>query len=312
MINPRDARPGCSQGPGLAFCFGRYNGRVSRSQSAPLRVCSFESRRRDEMQQLLRRSGAVPTVVPSMQEVPLEHNSAVFEFAGQLLSGQIDVVIFLTGVGARALLEIVCQRHGRESIIAALARCCVVVRGPKPVAVLREWGVRIDLRAPEPNTWRELLQVLDADGVPLSGRSVAVQEYGRSNEELYRELTRRRARVRPVPVYRWALPDDIAPLEDAVRRTLAGEFDVLMFTSAFQATSVLRVAERLGVRAEWLAAANRCLIASIGPTASETLREEGLVPDLEPTHPKMGHLVNETCTAGASLLAAKVARGQSG
>ncbi len=81
-----------------------------------------------------------------------------------------------------------------------------------------------------------------------------------------------------------------------------------MFTSAYQLTSVLEVADRLGVRDAWLAAANRCVIASIGPTASETLREEGLTPDLEPSHPKMGHLVKETCEAARELLAAKRVR----
>jgi uroporphyrinogen-III synthase len=193
-----------------------------------------------------------------MREVPLERNEAAFAFAEELLAGRIDVVIFLTGVGARALLEAVSTRFDRAEILAALAKCCVVVRGPKPVAVLREWGTRIDYRAPEPNTWRELVQTLDEERVPLAGRTVAVQEYGRASPELYGALEERQAVVRPVPVYRWELPEDVAPLEWAVRRTIAGEFHVLMFTSAHQLDNVLEVAERLGVRDEWLAAAQQC------------------------------------------------------
>lgn len=271
----------------------------------PLRICSFESRRRDEMEQLLARQCAIPVVAPSMREVPLEQNEAALRFAERLLAGQIDTVVCLTGVGTRALLELICQRHDRSEILAALAQCCVVVRGPKPVAVLREWSVRIDYRAPEPNTWRELVQMLDDERVPLADRTVAVQEYGKPSIELCDALQQRGAEVLPVPVYRWTLPEDTQPLEDAVRRTIAGEFDALMWTSAFQLTSVLQVAEALGLRDSWLAAANRCVIASIGPTASEALREEGLAPDLEPSHPKMGHLVKETCEQAGELLAAK-------
>lgn len=270
-----------------------------------LRVCSFESRRRTEMESLLQRCGAIPTVAPSMQEIPLEQNEIALRFAERLLRGEIGVVIFLTGVGARALMDAVTIRHERSQILAALERCTIVVRGPKPVAVLREWGTRIDHRAPEPNTWRDLLSTLDVEAVPLVDRTVAVQEYGRPNTELYAELSRRGADVFPVPVYRWALPDDVAPLEEAVRRTVQGEFDVLMFTSAYQLINVLEVAARLELRDDWLQAANRCVIASIGPTASETLREEGLPPDLEPSHPKMGHLVVETCEVARTLLAAK-------
>lgn len=257
------------------------------------------------MQSLLERCGAVATVAPSMQEIPLEQNDAALRFAERLLAGEIDVVIFLTGVGARALLDVVATHVDRAAFLAALDRCIVIVRGPKPVAVLREWGTRIDHRAPEPNTWRELLSLLDTAAVPIAGRIVAVQEYGRPNAELYAALRERGASVLPVPVYRWALPDDTGPLEQAVAATIRGEFDVLMFTSAYQLHNVLEVAARLDRGNEWLDAARRCVIASIGPTASEALSEAGLPPDLEPTHPKMGHLVVETCEQAARLLESK-------
>lgn len=270
-----------------------------------LRICSFESRRRDEMTTLLQRYGARPTVAPSMREIPLEQNEPAFQFLQRLLAGEIDVVVFLTGVGARALLDVAISRFDRAAVLAALDRCTVVVRGPKPVAVLREWGTRIDHRAPEPNTWRELIGMLDAERVELRGKTVAVQEYGRANPELYAELVQRGAKVLPVPVYRWALPEDTRPLEEAVQRTIGGEFDVLMFTSAQQVDNLREIAQRLGLECEWLQAANRCVVASIGPTCSEALREARLPADLEPTHPKMGHLVKETCEQAASVLASK-------
>jgi uroporphyrinogen-III synthase len=273
--------------------------------SSPLRVCSFESRRRQEMTLLLQKQGAIATVVPSMREVPLEQNEAAFRFAEDLLAGRIHAVVFLTGVGARALLDVIATRYDRSRVLEALTTCTVIVRGPKPVAVLREWGTRIDYRAPEPNTWRELVQMLDDERVPLSGRAVAVQEYGRPSTELCAALAERGAAVRPVPVYRWELPEETGPLEEAIVRTIAGEFDLLLFTSAHQMTNVLAVAERLGVHEAWLTAAKRCVIGSIGPTASETLRYEGLPPDLEPSHPKMGHLVVEACETAAAILNAK-------
>jgi uroporphyrinogen-III synthase len=257
------------------------------------------------MDQLLRRAGAVPTVAPSMREVPLEQNTAAFDFAGQLIDGRIDTLICLTGVGTRALLDTICARFDRSQILAALGQCCIIVRGPKPVAVLREWAIRIDFRAPEPNTWRELVAMLDAEQVPVSGRTIAVQEYGKPSVELCAALEQRGANVLTVPVYRWMPPEDTTPLERSIQRTVAGDFDVLMFTSAYQLTSVLHVAQRLGMQEAWLTAARRCVIASIGPTASEALRDAGLNPDLEPSHPKMGHLVKETCEAAAALLSAK-------
>jgi uroporphyrinogen-III synthase len=258
----------------------------------PLRVLSLESRRAEEMRSLIARHGGDPFVAPSMREVPLERNLPVFQFLEELLAGRIDVMVFMTGVGARALLAVVETKLARENFFAALSRTIVVVRGPKPVAVLKEWNVRIDHRAPEPNTWRELLATMAA-GISLAGKNIAVQEYGKPSDEFSHALRDQGASVLTVPVYRWDLPEDIAPLKSAVTKLIAGEFDWLFVTSAQQVQHLLQVAEEMGVRAECVAAANRLRIGSIGPTASETLLELGLHVDLEPSHPKMGLLVKE-------------------
>lgn len=270
-----------------------------------LRVCSFESRRQSEMQSLIARFGGEGTVVASMQEVPLDANESVPTFVTELLAGRVDIVVFMTGVGARALFEAVEERGEFPAFREALERCQIAVRGPKPFAVLREYKLRVDVRAPEPNTWRELLTAMEAADVALGNRTVAVQEYGIPSQEFYEELQARGANVQRVTIYRWALPDDTAPLEQAIRDTVAGKFDVLLWTSANQVKNVLDVAERLSLRSEWLAAANDCVIGSIGPTASEMLRDQGLPTDLEPSHPKMAPLVRETLEAAAEILSRK-------
>lgn len=269
----------------------------------PLRVCSFESRRGPEMKSLIERNGGVATIAPSMREIPLGDNPAVFQFVEELFAGKIDIVVFMTGVGATALLNALETRYSRSDFFAALAKITVVVRGPKPTAVLRGWGVRIDHRAPEPNTWREVYQLLVAAG-PLAGRGIAVQEYGQPSIELYEALQSQQATVVPVPVYQWALPLDLEPLRKAIKGTISGEFDLLLFTSAQQLNHVLEVAAMDGVREEWIEAANRsCVIGSIGPTATATLRTQGLNVGVEPAHPNMGALVKESIASTSKLIA---------
>lgn len=269
-----------------------------------LRVCAFESRRGEDIRSLIERQGGIATVAPSMREIPLDQNTHAFEFADALLRDEFDVVVFLTGVGAKGLLEVLETRYARDALFAALARTTLIVRGPKPAAVMREWQVKFDHQVREPNTWRELLELFDAH-IPVSGKQVAIQEYGIPNAELYAGLKERGAAVMAVPVYRWDVPADTGPLQAAIRGTIAGEFDILMWTSSFQLTSVLSVADSMGLKAEWLAAARKCVTASIGPTATEHLTAEGLPPDLEPEHPKMGHLVRESLERGAAILQAK-------
>lgn len=274
------------------------------SSTSPLRVLSLESRRAEEMRSLIERNGGVPTIAPSMREVPLEENPVALSFGEGLFAGNVDIMVFLTGVGAAALMEVLETRWSRAEIVAAFGRCVIVVRGPKPTGVLREWGLKIDFRAPEPNTWRELLATLVA-GVPLEGKRIAIQEYGKQSVALEAELRQLGATVQSVPVYRWELPEDTAPLREAVQQTIRGDFDLILFTSAQQFHNLLSIAEESGSRDQWLQAARRCVIASIGPTATETLVEGGLVVDMQPSHPKMGTLVREAILAAPSILTSK-------
>jgi uroporphyrinogen-III synthase len=273
-----------------------------------LRVLVLESRRAREMASIVTSYGGQPISAPSMREVPLESNTEALAFAEALERDGFDVVILLTGVGTRALVAVVeGVRGSRDSFVDALRRTRVVARGPKPVAVLRELQVPIWMTAPEPNTWRELLGAFDARAheYSLNGQRVAVQEYGASNPDLLDGLAGRGARVTRVPVYQWALPDDLEPLKAACRALSERRVDVVLFTTATQVTHLLKVAEMLGALDEVRAGLGETVIASIGPTTSEELRERGLTPDLEASHPKMGFLVREAAERGRALIGSK-------
>lgn len=271
---------------------------------AGLRVAAFESRRADDMARLIERYGGVPLVSPSMRETPLDDSRAAIEFAHHLITGQIEVVVFLTGVGFKHLLEAVERRIGRERFLDALKDVTTVVRGPKPLAAMRDVGLTPTLRVPEPNTWRELLTTIDQN-ISIAGHTVALQEYGKTNPSLIAGLEARGAHVLRVPVYRWELPEDTGPLEANVRRLTSGEVDVLLFTSAQQIENLLEMARRLRVEDDVREAMFNAVVASVGPTTSERLYEEDLPVDLEPEHPKMGHLVLAAAAESREILQRK-------
>jgi uroporphyrinogen-III synthase len=153
--------------------------------------------------------------------------------------------------------------------------------------------VPIAWNVPEPNTWREILQVIDNNNVTLKERCVAVQEYGVPSKGLLEGLKQRGAEVLSVHVYDWALPEDVAPLQNAIRAVLDGQVDVVLFTAAIQAHHLLQVAEQMGARDALIPALRKTKIASIGPVTSEALCEYGIRATMEPSHPKMGFLVKE-------------------
>src|SRR2546425_8779145 len=86
-----------------------------------LRVASLESRNAAEMTRLIEKFDGRPFVSPSMREVPIEQNREAIDVAHRLITGQIDVMIFMTGVGLRHLLAAVEKHVERQRYLHALA-----------------------------------------------------------------------------------------------------------------------------------------------------------------------------------------------
>ena len=257
------------------------------------RILSLESRRAGEMSTLIRKQGGKPFVAPSMREVELQEHGEAFEFGRRLLAGEFDCVILLTGVGTRLLWKTLLTRYPEPELKAALGKTTIVVRGPKPSVVVREIGFVPQIQVAEPNTWRELLEI-------MAGREekrIALQEYGKSNPDLIAGLKAQGREVTSVRIYGWALPEDTAPLREAATRLANREFDIVLITTSMQLINLMKVAEDDGIAAKVMEGLCFAHIGSIGPTTSETIEEYGLKAVFEPSHPKMGLLVNEMSAA---------------
>ncbi len=267
-------------------------------------VAAFESRMATEITRLIERYGGRPLVAPVLREIPLEDNSAVREFGVRLMAGRIDLLILLTGIGTTMLFDLLKTRYAWSSVVAVLKGMAIIARGPKPVAALKAVGLQPTVTVPEPNTWVDLVSALD-NYRPVKGLRVAVQEYGVSNPDLVNALEQRGAEVFPVPIYKWALPEDLGPVRHALDEIIAERVHVILITNAAQVDHVMRVLDQDGKVERFRSALEKLVVASIGPTASERLRHYGWSVDFEPAHPKMGVLVKELSEQTAHLRSSK-------
>jgi len=269
-----------------------------------LKVVSFESRRAKEMAELIRRYGGEPIVAPSMREIPLSENRAALDLLAAIEAGNFDILILMTGVGTKTLNEILLTQFAEERILAALRKVQLVARGPKPIAVLKELGLQAAVSVPEPNTWREVVSTLAAT-ITLRGKRIAIQEYGIANPELNSALQSRGATVVSIPIYRWALPEDLAPLRAAIEQILAGEVDIALFTNGAQAEHLFKLAASDKADDGLRRAFKNIVVGSVGPVCTQVLQQFGLTPDIEPVHPKMGSLIAEVAARARSVLSTK-------
>lgn len=242
---------------------------------------------------MIARQGGEPVEAPTLREVPLRGPSGIDALEKDLVSGAPVLLVLLTGVGTELLIEGLSHGASKERAVALLgaATTTIVCRGPKPHAALKPLGIKPTVVVGEPNTWRDVLREIDERGL-LTNQTVYVQEYGRTNAELVRGLAERgAATVRQIKTYAWMLPDDLAPLHAAIERIARDDAEVALFTSGIQLTHLLQIAEAQGLTLQLYRGLERMVIASVGPLTTEALLAAGLRPDVEPEHPKLGHLM---------------------
>jgi uroporphyrinogen-III synthase len=269
---------------------------------AGLRVLSLESRRAKEMEALIRREGGDPFIAPSVQERALDDHGEAIRFVERLEANEFDLIIVMTGTGLAFLRDQVVAHSSAARLGAALGRTTIVSRGPKPLPILRELGVRAQIVVPEPNTWKEIVGAVAA----RTERRIAIQEYGRPNLEMNAALEKLGASVTPVVLYRWELPADIGPLQTAARGLAGRQFDVILFTSSIQLDHLMMIARALGLESQVTSALREhTAIASVGPVMTASLEAAGLPVEIVPVHPKMGALIKVTSEMSATVLEKK-------
>ncbi len=249
------------------------------------RVAFLEGRRTAELTDLVERHNGVPLAAPCLREVHSPDSPVLQDSIRRLLEADLHAAVFLTGVGAATVFDAARAMQRESHLRERLERATVVVRGPKPAAVLRKLGVRIDLTAPAPNTSAEVLSVLEPLG--LNRKWVGVQLYGEPNPTLTRELVARGAHVIEVAPYAWERPVDPLPILRLLDALDRGEVDALLITSQAQIENLFAVARDAG-RTPALAGV---VIGAQGPIAQAALRTRGLAADFVPEHGHMGALV---------------------
>jgi len=261
-------------------------------------VAVVEHRFTKEFSTLFERQGATVYACPLLQEKPVENREELQAFVRCLVAGNLDLMIFLTGVGARFLAAEAESMGVKEEFLKALDKLTIVARGPKPVAALRQFGVHVDVMPENPTTEGVIEALRNRD---LEGRQVGVQLYGTPNIQLVSALERKGAKVSPVQVYAYGTASDLSAVSALIGRLLDGQIRVVAFTSGPQVQILFDFAAQLDV-AEPLERALRTaiVVASIGEVTSRALAERNLTPAIVPAQSKMAALVQEVANYFAS------------
>jgi uroporphyrinogen-III synthase len=254
-------------------------------------------RRADEQAELLRRRGAEVVHGPVIRTLPLTDGAALAQATEAVIADPPDTLVALTGLGVRSWFEAADGRDRGDALRAALADATVLARGPKAAGALATVGLDASWRAAN-ETSAEVEAHLGAD---LSGRRVAVQRDGAAEPHLARALTAAGADVVDVPVYRWELPDDLAPATSLVTAIAERSLDAVTFTSAAAISNLFSIAAEAGgdelVGSVRSALLGPVLPVCVGPVSAARLAAHGVDRPVHPARWRLGPMVR--CLAEA-------------
>ncbi len=246
------------------------------------------ARRADELATMLRRRGAAVVQGAALRIVPVADDTELEAATRALIAAPPDITVATTGIGFRSWVSAADGWGIGEELLAALGRSRLIARGPKARGAIRASGL-VDAWSPPSESSAEVLEYLLERGV--EGLRIAVQLHGEPLPDVVEALCVAGAEVVEVPVYRWVPPVDIGPLDRLIDAVLTGGVDVLTFTSAPAAASLLARAAERGVRDELVAAMRGPVVAvCVGPVTAAPL-EAVDVPTVQPQRSRLGAMV---------------------
>jgi uroporphyrinogen-III synthase len=246
------------------------------------------ARRAEELGTMLERRGAVVVHGPAIRIVPLADDTDLLAATRDLVARPPDLTVATTGIGFRGWVEAAEGWGVGRDLLDALGSGTLIARGPKARGAIRASGLS-DAWSPASESSAEVLDHLLEEGV--EGRRIAVQLHGEPLPDVVEALTMAGAEVVQVPVYRWEPPADSGPLDRLTNQVLAGGVDVLAFTSAPAAVSLLRRAGERGVRDPLVRMLRGPVLAlCVGPVTAAPL-EAVDVPTVQPQRSRLGAMV---------------------
>jgi uroporphyrinogen-III synthase len=256
-------------------------------------VAVTASRRRKELGSLLERRGARVVYAPAIRIIPLEDDAELLAVTRRCIASPPDIVIATTGIGFRGWVEAAEGWGLAEQLVGALAGARLLARGPKARGALRAVGLQEEWSPESESSSEVLAHLLEGD---VEHRRIVVQIHGEPLADFSETLRLAGAEVIEAPVYRWAAPDDSAPLQRLIEMIASRSIECVTLTSAPAAASLLKCADELGLLGAVIDAFSADVLAAcVGPITAGPLERYGIASTM-PDRARLGALARVVIT----------------
>lgn len=208
------------------------------------RIGVTSDRRSADLIAALERRGASVLHAPALTIAPNDTDDQLVGQTRELIATAPEVVLVTTGYGMRRWFEVADAAGLGAELTAALESARIFARGPKAHGAVRAAGL-LDAESSDLDTTASLVDAMVAAG--LTGRRVAIQVHGYTDEVQLARVREVSSEVQTVTPYRWLRPHAPDRLARLVRAATTRQLDAITFTSAPAASATLTCAEVLGL-----------------------------------------------------------------
>jgi uroporphyrinogen-III synthase len=256
------------------------------------RIGVTSDRRSSDLIAALERRGAQVVHAPALKIAPNDQDAQLVTETRELIRERPEVVLVTTGYGMRRWLEVADTAGLGAELTEVLEQAQIFARGPKAVGAVRAAGLE-EAPYPDLDTTASLVDVLQA--ARLTGRRVAIQLHGYTDEVQLARLRELSASVLTVTPYRWVPPTATDRLPRLIEAAARSQLDAVVFTSAPGAVATLETAAALGLRPAFVQALGTdVMAAAVGPVTAAPLRAAGIEP-VVPDRFRLGALIRLVC-----------------
>lgn len=247
------------------------------------------SRKTEEMTLLIEKQGGIASV-RSLQGTVFKAEEEVKSDLLKFIAEGADWIIFTTGIGIQALLDLAESLGKKEEFIKKVKEAKVASRGYKSAAALKQLKI-VPVASDDDGTTKGLIrQLKDYD---FSQQKVLVQLHGEKAPVLMKFLNEKGAIVSPILPYQH-IPPVPEIVETLCQELMAEKVDAVCFTTAIQVRSLFDYAREKGYEQKLYAIfQDKTIATAVGKVTAEALREEGIERIVVPEHERMGAMIVE-------------------
>ena len=215
----------------------------------------------------------------------------VSEIANQMLTAEIEAVIFVTGVGVREFIEQASRTVDRQRFIDNLSDMTTIAGSSAAGEALTTLGITPTLTVESARSWRDILMRLDRQR-PVVNQTVALEESA-AVLGLIGGLEARGAKVARIAIFPQSLPERPQPIIDFFEQVEAGDFHVILVPTAEIATRYCFLAKYFGRARLTSHLLDNHIVLSIGGDPAEILQDNGITVDFSTSTGQLGPAIIE-------------------